>query len=182
MAIMQTLRIDRDTQRQIIWFSGTLADGHKFSVGFPIAHVVVTFDGQSSSMGSPYSVCAGIPNIDGFFSGIANQLATGGQVAQVARTAQSNTLQSLGKQAQHYATHAAAILRGSPALRSPASHAAPAVSAQGLAAWHAAHIVSTHMKSGKNVSRYKSIVLGMVANPQPQAQLALAGLQSYRPR
>ena len=179
MAIMQTLRIDRDATRQILWFSGVLADGHKFAVGFPLAHVVVTFDNQTSSMGWPnLPVCAGPVSIDGFFDGITSLR---GPAANVARTAQSTMLQSLGKQAQHYATAAVGTLRRGAGRISP-SHAAPAVGAAGLAAYHAAHIATTRMRAGQDVRAVQQRIRAMIANPHPAAQLALAGLQSYRPK
>ena len=181
MALMQTLRIDRDATRQILWFSGTLADGHNFAVGFPLAHVVVTFDNQTSSMGwANLPVCAGPVSIDGFFDGIKSMTAYKGPAANVARTAQSNMLQSLGKQAQHYATSAVKALRG-PTTRAP-SHAAPAIGAQGLAAYHAAHLATVRMKAGQDVRQIQNSIRAMIANPHPAAQLALAGLQSYVPR
>ena len=184
-AIMQTLSIHRDPQRQILWFSGTLQDGHKFAVGFPIAHVVVTFDQQTSTMGwASMGVCAGIPSIEGFFDGVARQLNSGGTMANVAKAAQATTMKSLANQAVHYATAGAKTLQR-PGLfsRMKPSHAAPAVSAAGLAAYHAAHLVSKKAASSPAAARsLANSVRQMVANPHPQAQLAVAGLQSYRPK
>lgn len=184
-AIMKTLSIHKDPSRQLLWFSGTLQDGHQFAIGFPIAHVVVTFDQTSSSMGSPmYSVCAGIPSIDGFFDGVQNLINRGGQVAQATRSAQSTTMKSLANQAMHYASAAAKQLkRPTGFAREKPSHAAPAISAAGLAAYHAAHIVTKQAKSNPATARkLAATVRQMVVNPHPHAQLAVAGLQSYRPR
>jgi hypothetical protein len=183
MATMQTLRIDHDTKNQMIWFSGTLADGHKFSVGFPIAHIQVTFDQHAASMGwCGEPLCGSLVSVEGFFSNLRSGLAKGGPVAKVMQTAHTATMQKTGTQAAHYATSAAQLLKTQRGmLGARASHALPAIGAQALAAVHAAHIVAAKQKSGADLSALRKTIQGMVANPtDPTARVTLAALQSHQ--
>jgi len=183
MAILQTLRIDHDHQNQIIWFSGALADGHQFSVGFPIAHIQVTFDQKASSMGwAGAPLCGSVVSIEGFFNTIKAASFPGSPVARIAQTAQKSTMQQMATQAAHYAVSAAKSVQ-SNALKSAtrASHALPAIGAQGLAAFHAANIVASQTRMGTLPAATRRNVLTLANNPtNPLAAITLAALHSVR--
>jgi hypothetical protein len=183
MAIMHTLRIDHDNKNQMIWFSGALADGHKFSVGFPIAHIKVTFDEQAGSLGwCGEPLCGYVETIEGFFGNIEAGLKSGGPVADIMRSAQTQTMKTAGTQALHYGTAAAQLVksqRGTVGQR--ASHALPAIGAHGLAAMHAAHLAVKRQQAGQDVSKMQSAMRAMIANPgDPIARITLAALQSQQ--
>jgi hypothetical protein len=179
MAQLQSIRIDHDAQNQIVWFSGVLADGHKFSVGLPIAHIQVTFDQHAASMGwCGEPLCGGYASIEGFFSTIKAGINSKGPASRIISAAHSATMQKGAQQAVHYATSAAQLVKSQRKPTGPrSSHALPAISAQGLAAMHAAHLA---VKSGPNVG-LQSKIRQMVANPtNPIARITVAALQSHR--
>jgi hypothetical protein len=167
----------------MIWFSGALADGHKFSVGFPIAHIKVTFDEHAASLGwCGEPLCGYVETIEGFFSTLNAGMKSGGPVASIMRAAQTETMQKAGKQAVHYGTTAAQLVksqRGTSGQR--ASHALPAIGAQGLAAMHAAHLAVKRRQAGQDVSSMQATMRAMIADPtDPIARITLAALQSHQ--
>jgi len=183
MAIMRTLRIDHDSQNQIVWFSGELSDGHKFSVGFPIEHIQVTFDQHAASLGwCGEPLCGSIASIEGFFGTVRAGMKSNGPASRIFGMAHSSTMQKSAQQALHYATSAAQLVQRQRAAMGPrASHALPAVSAHGLAALHAAHLAVKSQTSGDDISALREKVRSMVANPtDPIARITIAALQSHQ--
>jgi len=182
MAIMKTLRIDHDTQNQIVWFSGMLADGYKFSVGLPIEHIQVTFDQHAASMGwCGEPLCGSVVSIEGFFGTVRAGINSKGPAAKIYNRAHAQTMHNAAQQALHYATSAANLIKGQRRQIGPrSSHALPAISAHGLAAMHAAHLAVSASKSGANLNALQSTVRQMVANPtDPVARITVAALQSH---
>lgn len=183
MNTMQSLRIDHDHQRQIIWLSGTLSNGYQFHVGFPIAHIQVTFDEHASSMGwCGEPLCGSVVSIDGFFGNIKALTARPGPSSRLVATAHNQTMQKVAQQALHYGKTGATLVQAQARpvmLGSRPSNCLPAVGAQGLAAMHAAHIVTGPRSSSKVKQQAARNLRSMLSNPtHPTARITIAALQS----
>lgn len=110
-AIIQRLSVTIDRERNLLWFRGVTTDGYEWGVGFPIGHVVLTFDSEAAAAGiAPRSVLGDVEivSMDGLFSSIKKAVSSPFKaVASAASSAYKGTIQKLGQQAIKYGTSAA---------------------------------------------------------------------------
>jgi len=183
MMKVQQLRIDHDHQNQMIWFSGTLSDGHKFSVGFPIAHVQVSFDEKAASMGwCGAPICGSVTTINGYLGTVFAASSSASASRSIAQRAHSSTMNRLATHATHYAKSAVSRVKATALKGAPrASHVLPAISAHGLAAYHAANMLGAAARQGTLTPEMQQAVQNLSLDPtHPIAALTLSALHSVR--
>jgi hypothetical protein len=109
--IVQKLSVSLDRHNNLLWFRGKTIDGYEWGVGFPVGHVVLTFDQEAQAAGmAPRTVLGDveITSMDGFWSKIKKAVSSPVKVVSHAATkAYSGTVKKLGEQAVRYGTKAA---------------------------------------------------------------------------
>jgi hypothetical protein len=103
--VLKSISAHFDRSTDTLWFSGELVSGARFDVGFPIAHVAVTFDRAMAALDFVADpVCGSIITVDGFLGNYEAVCNCNKQSAcAAARSAYSSTLGDLSEQAMYYA-------------------------------------------------------------------------------
>ena len=114
-AILKSISGHFDRSTNTLWFSGELVSGAHFDVGFPIAHVAVTFDSKMAALNFVADpVCGGLISVDGFlgnYEAVCNCDNKNAQNAAV--NAYAATMDELSNQALHYAANGHDAVLGS---------------------------------------------------------------------
>jgi hypothetical protein len=177
-AILKSISGHFDRSTDTLWFSGELVSGARFDVGFPIAHVAVTFDNKMAALNFVADpVCAGLISVDGFlgnYEAVCN--CDNGKASKAAQSAYETTMGELADHAVHYAAHAHDAVLGSifskayKAAKSTVSSVAHTATAPARAAVNVAKAAAT----GKNVVKAATQeVKSYVANVTAPARSAL---------
>jgi hypothetical protein len=96
-----------DQGRQMLWFHATLTSGAQFDVGFPLAHVTVTFDSQMAEVGFVGGGCGSIPTIEGFVYEVeAFHKSPNTRLRVAAGRSMHRTLTQLAHEGLHYGANA----------------------------------------------------------------------------
>jgi hypothetical protein len=192
MAEIRSLVSRWDRQSCVLWFAVTFDNGTTTSVGVPLSHVVATIDAAMASVGVTFAPTLGdIESVDGLFSSIKKAVKSVGKVASKAVKTATRTIDAgvrttakiVNSRALNLGMSGLKLVPVVGALASQAHDAAKlAVNQYDNAKRLAAMGLRTpqalrQIASGANVARSIRV---LAANPNPQARLAVAALQSVR--
>jgi hypothetical protein len=114
--VVKSISAHFDRSNETLWFSGELVSGGRFDIGFPIAHVAVTFDSNMAALNFVADpVCGSIVSVEGFlqnYEAVCN--CSNRNASEAARNAYEETIGDLSSQAMHYAAAGHDVVIGAP--------------------------------------------------------------------